>query len=140
MAKARARVKIYEHENQGQETVFKIEEHKQSNITYHQQTAKHSEINQDSDPTEVEIQNVHSSIPRENYVQKFEKINIQRAFGQEPRTNPVEVAIANSERAVENNEIGKMLYQLVKQQSTPFVDIEEFYGNLLQCNYSRSML
>ena len=64
--------------------VFKIEEHKQDNITYHQQTIKHSEINQGSDPTEVGIQNVHSSIPRENYVQKFEKINIQRVFRQEP--------------------------------------------------------
>ena len=64
--------------------VFKIEEHKQDNITYHQQTIKHSEISQGSDPTEVGIQNVHSSIPRENYVQKFEKINIQRVFRQEP--------------------------------------------------------
>ena len=48
---ARANVKIYENENQDQEISFKIEveERKQSNITYHQQTTKHSEINNHSD-------------------------------------------------------------------------------------------
>ena len=49
MAKARARVKIYENKNEDQEMVFKIEENKQDSTTYHQQTAKHSEINQHSD-------------------------------------------------------------------------------------------
>ena len=43
------------------------------------------------------------------------------------------------ERAVEDNEMGKMLCQLVKQQSAPTVDIEEFDGNPLQYTYSRSM-
>ena len=87
------------------------------------------------------MQNVHRSIPRENYNQKFENINIQCAFRQPLRTNPVEFAIANSERerAVEDNEMGKMLCQLVKQQSAPTVDIEEFDGNPLQYTYSRSM-
>ena len=111
MAKARARVKVYEHENQNPEIAFKIEEHKQDNITYHQQATKHSEINQHSNTT-----NVCSSIPRKNYDQKIEKINIQHGFRQAPRTNPVKVAITNSQRAVEDNEMGKMLCQLVKQQ------------------------
>ena len=48
MAKARARVKMYENKNQDQEVAFKIEENKQDNITYHQQT-KQSKINQNSD-------------------------------------------------------------------------------------------
>ena len=112
--------------------VFKIEEHKQDNITYHQQTTKHSKINQHSDPTNVGIQNIYSSISRKNYEQKIEKINIQRAFRQAPRTNLVEVAMENSERAVEDTEMEKMLRQLVKQQSAPTVDIEEIDGNFLQ--------
>ena len=62
MAKTRARVTIYKHKNQVQEMIFKIEEHKQDNITNHQQTTKHSEINQHSDPRNVEIQNIYSSI------------------------------------------------------------------------------
>ena len=45
IAKARERGKIYEHENQDQEMVFKIEEHKQDNITYYQQSTKHRSIN-----------------------------------------------------------------------------------------------
>ena len=116
MAKARARVKMYEHESQIPEIAFKTEEHKQDNITYHQQATKNSEINQHSNPTNTGIQNVCSSIPRKNYDQKIEKINIQRGFRQAPQTNPVEVAITNSQRAVEDNEMGKMLCQLVKQQ------------------------
>ena len=119
--------------------VFKIEEHKQDNIIYHQQTTKHSEINQHSDPINVGIQNVSNSIPRENYDQKFEKINMQRAFRHASRTNPVEVTVTKSERAVEDNEMGKMLCQLVKQQSAPSVDIEQFDGNPLECTYFRSM-
>ena len=134
MAKARARVKIYENKNQGQEMVFKIEENKQDNTTYHKQTAKHSEINQHSDQKNVQIQIVYRSIPWENYDQK-----LQHAFGQEPQTNPVEVAIANSEKAVEDNKMGKMLSQLVKQQSPPSVNTEEFDGNPLQYTYFRSM-
>ena len=43
------------------------------------------------------------------------------------------------ERAVEDNEMGKMLYQLVKQQSAPTVDIEEFDVNSLHYAYFRSM-
>ena len=35
--------------------------------------------------------------------------------------------------------MGKMLYQLVKEQSAPAVDIEEFDGNPLHYNYFRSM-
>ena len=35
--------------------------------------------------------------------------------------------------------MGKMLLQLVKQQSAPTVDIEEFDGNPLQYSYFRSM-
>ena len=35
--------------------------------------------------------------------------------------------------------MAKMLHQLVKQQSTPTVDIEEFDGNPSQCPYFRSM-
>ena len=35
--------------------------------------------------------------------------------------------------------MGKMLCQLVKQESTPTVDIEEFDGNPLQYTYFRSM-
>ena len=138
MEKARARVKIYEHENQDQEMMLKIEEHKQGNITYHQQTTKRKEINQHSDPTNVRIHNVYN-IPRENYDQKFDKTNIRHAFKQTPRINPVEVAITESERAVEESEMGKMLYQLVKEQSAPAVNIEEFDGNPLHYNYFRSM-
>ena len=123
MAKARTRVKIYEHENQDQDMVFKTEEHKQDNITYHQETTKGSEINQYSDPTKVGMQNVYSSIPRKSYDQKFEKINIPHAFRQALRASPVEVAFAYSERAVEDKEMGKMLCQLVKQQSAPAVNI-----------------
>ena len=72
---------------------------------------QNTEINQHSDPTNFGIQKICSSIPQENYDQKFEKINIQHACRQAPQTNPVEVAIANSERAVEDNEMGKMLCQ-----------------------------
>ena len=43
------------------------------------------------------------------------------------------------ERAVEDNEMGKMLYQLVKQHSAPTVDIEEFDVNSLHYAYFRSM-
>ena len=102
---------------------------------------KHNEINQHSDLTNVGIQNVCNSIPRENYDQKSEKTTIQRGFKQTSRTNPAEVAIKNSERerAVEDNEMGKMLYQLVKQQSAPTVDIEEFDVNSLHYAYFRSM-
>ena len=35
--------------------------------------------------------------------------------------------------------MGKMLHQLVEQQSAPPVDIEEFNGNSLQYSYFRSM-
>ena len=71
---------------------------------------------------------------RENYDQK-----LQRAFRQAPLTNPAEVAIVNSEKAVEDYEMGKILCHLVKQQSTPIVDIEEFDGNPLQYTYFRSI-
>ena len=81
IAKARARVKIYEDENHDQEMVLKLKNIYKT-ITYHQQTTKHSEINQHSDPTNVGIQNVHSSIPQENYDQNFDKINIQCGFRQ----------------------------------------------------------
>ena len=85
MEEARARVRIYENENQHQEMAFKMEEHKQDKIIYHQQTTKHSEINQHGDRKNIGIQNVYSSIPRESYDQK-----LQRAFRQAPRTNSVE--------------------------------------------------
>ena len=136
MEKASARVTIYENENQGQDQgmVFKMEEHKQDKIIYHQQTTKHSEINQHGDRKNVGTQNVYSSIPRESYDQR-----LQRVFRQAPRTNPVEPAIASSKKAVEDIEMGKMLLQLVKQQSAPTVDIEEFDGNPLQYSYFRSM-
>ena len=111
-----------------------MEEHKQDKIIYHQQTTKDSEINEHSDRKDVGIQNVYSSIPGENYDQK-----LQRGFRQAPWTNPVEVAIANSEKAVEDNEMGKMLCQLVKQQSASTVDIEEFSGNPSQYFYFRSI-
>ena len=111
-----------------------MEEHKQDKIIYHQQTTKYSEINEHSDWKDVGIQNVYSSIPGENYDQK-----LQRGFRQAPWTNPVEVAIANSEKAVEDNEMGKMLCQLVKQQSASTVDIEEFSGNPSQYFYFRSI-
>ena len=39
----------------------------------------------------------------------------------------------------EDNEIGTMLYQLVKEQSAPSVDIEVFDGNPLHYTYFRSM-
>ena len=39
----------------------------------------------------------------------------------------------------EDNEIGKIMYQLVKEQSTPSVDIEVFDGNPLQYTSFRSM-
>ena len=64
---------------------------------------------------------------------------MQRAFGEAPRTNLLEIAIINSERAMEDNEIGKMLCQLVKQQLARSVDIEQFDGNPLQYTYFRSM-
>ena len=57
----------------------------------------------------VGMQNVDSSIPQENYDSK-----LQRAFRQAPKTNSVEVAIENSEKTVEDNELWKMLCQLVK--------------------------
>ena len=38
-----------------------------------------------------------------------------------------------------DNEIGKMLYQLVKEQSTPSVDMEVFDGNPLHYTYFRSI-
>ena len=79
MTKARARVKIYENENQDQEMAFKMEKHKQDKIIYHQQTTKHSEINQHGDRKNIGIQNVYSSIPRESYDQK-----LQHAFRQAP--------------------------------------------------------
>ena len=46
-------------------------------------------------------------------------------------------AIVNSEKAVEDNEMGKMLCQLVKKQSDPTVDIEESDGSPLQYSYFR---
>ena len=134
MEKTKARVRIYENKNQDEEMTFKMEEYKQDKISYHQQTTKHNEINQHGDRENVGIQNGYSSIPPESYDQK-----LQYAFRQAPRTNPDEVAIANSEKAVEDNEMGKMLCQLVKQQSAPTVDIEEFDGNPLQYSYFRSM-
>ena len=70
MEKASARVTIYENENQGQDQgmVFKMEEHKQGKIIYHQQTTEHSDINQHGDhKKKVGIRNVYSSIPREHY-------------------------------------------------------------------------
>ena len=70
MEKASARVTIYENENQGQDQgmVFKMEEHKQDKIIYHQQTTEHSDINQHGDhKKKVGIRNVYSSIPREHY-------------------------------------------------------------------------
>ena len=47
--------------------------------------------------------------------------------------------MANSGKAVEDNEMGKMLCQLVKQQSAPTVGIEKFDGNPLQYSYFRSI-
>ena len=94
---------------------LKIEEHKQDNITYHQQTTKRNEINQHSDPTNVRIHNVYNSISRENYDQKFDKTNIRHAVNQTPRINPVEVVITESEGPVKENEMGKLLYQLVNK-------------------------
>ena len=111
-----------------------MEEQKQEKIVYHQQITKHSEINQHGDRTNAGVQNVYSSIPRESYDQK-----LQRAFRQAPRTNPAEAAIANSGKAVEDNEMEKMLCQLVKQQSAPTVGIEKFDGNPLQYSYFRSI-
>ena len=56
-----------------------MEEHKQDKIIYHQQTTKHSEINEHSDRKDVGIQNVYGGIPGENYDQK-----LKRAFRQAP--------------------------------------------------------
>ena len=134
MEKVKARVRIYENKNQDQDMTFKMEEHKQDKIIYHQQTTKHNETNQHGDRKNVGKQNDYSSIPRERYDQK-----LQHAFRQAPRTIPDEVAIANSEKAVEDNEMEKMLCQLVKEQSAPTVDVEEFDGNPLQYSYFRSM-
>ena len=113
---------------------LKMKEHKQYKIIYYQQTTKHSEINQHDDRKNVGIQKVYSSILRESYDQK-----LQRAFRQAPRANPGEAAIANSEKAVEDNEMGKMLCQLVKKQSDSTVDIEESHGSPLQYSYFRSI-
>ena len=56
-----------------------------------------------------------------------------------PKQIATAIAIANSEKAVEDNEMGKMLCQLVKKQSDPTVDIEESHGSPLQYSYFRSI-
>ena len=56
-----------------------------------------------------------------------------------PKQTATAIAIANSEKAVEDNEMGKMLCQLVKKQSDPTVDIEESHGSPLQYSYFRSI-
>ena len=54
-------------------------------------------------------------------------------------TNPKEVIDRITKPCKEDNEIGKMLYQLVKEQPTPSVDIEVLDGSPLHYTYFRSM-
>ena len=54
-------------------------------------------------------------------------------------TNPNEVIDRITKPCKEDNEIGKMLYQLVKEQPTPSVDIEVLDGSPLHYTYFRSM-
>ena len=52
--------------------------------------------------------------------------------------NQNEVTDRIIEPCAEDNEIGKMLCQLVKEQSTPIADIEVFDGNPFHYTYLRS--
>ena len=146
MAKAQARVKIYEGENIDQKvslktltmTDIKADESRYPVITKKQ---KHLDQNEKSSAATQS-----QTRPR---VITFSNTNNQQGELQDTQHHLQDqqssITVNQNEvtdriiKPCEDNEIGAMLYQLVKEQSAPSVDIEVFDGNPLHYTYFRSM-
>ena len=147
MAKAQARVKIYEEEDIDQKVPLKtltIADAKACNSRYPVITKKQKYLDQNkksSPATQFQAK------PRFN---RFSTTNNQQGELQNKQhhqqdqqssftENQNEVTGRITKPCEKNSEIGNMLYQLVKEQSAPSIDIEVFDGNPLHYTYFRSV-
>ena len=146
MAKAKARVKIYEGENIDQKVPLKtltMADIKADDSRYPVITKKQKYLDQNEKSSAATQSQTRPRVIR------FSTTNNQQGELQDKQhhlqdqqssitVNPNEVTDRIT-KPCEDNEIGTMLYQLVKEQSAPSVDIEVFDGNPLHYTYFRSM-
>ena len=147
MAKAQARVKIFEEENIDQKVPLKtltVADIKAGDSRYPVITKKQKYLDQNEKPSAA---TQFQARPRFN---RFSTTNNQQGELQDNQhhqqdqqssitENQNEVTDRITEPCEKDSEIGNMLYQLVKEQSAPSIDIEVFDGNPLHYTYFRSM-
>ena len=146
MAKAQARIKIYEGENIDQKVLLKtltMADIKAGDSRYPVITKKQKYLNQS------EKSSAATQLQARPRVNRFSTTNNQQGELQDKQhlQDQQSSIIANQNevtdritKACEDNEIGTMLYQLhYQEQSAPSVDIEVFNGNPLPHTYFRSM-
>ena len=154
MAEVQARVKIYEGENIDQKVPLKtltMTDIKADDSRYPVITKKQKYLDQN------EKSSAATQFQARPKVNRFSKTNNQQGELQDKHHHLTMVKMAMMEdqqssnaanqnevtdritKPCEDNEIGIMLYQLVKEQSAPIVDIEVFDGNPIHYTYFRSM-
>ena len=146
MAKAQARVKIYEGENIDQKVPLKtltMADIKADDSRYPVITKKQKYLDQNEKSSAATQSQTRPRVIR------FSTTNNQQGELQDKQHHLQDqqssITVNQNEvtdritKPCEDNEIGTMLYQLVKEQSAPSVDIEVFDGNPLHYTYFRSM-
>ena len=146
MAKAQARVKIYEGENIDQKVPLKtltMVDIKAGDSRYPVITKKQKHRDQNEKSSMATQFQARPSVDRFSITSTQQRELQDKQHHLQDQQNSI---IANQNEVTdriaepcEDNEIGTMLYQLVKEQSAPSVDIEVFDGNPLNCTYFRSM-
>ena len=147
MAKAQARVKIYEEENIDQKVPLKtltVADIKAGDSRYPVITEKQKYLDQNEKPsaaTQLQARPKFNRFSTTNNQQGELQNNQHHQQDQQSSIteNQKEVTDRITEPCEKDSEIGNMLYQLVKEQSAPSIDIEVFDGNPLRYTYFRSM-
>ena len=146
MAKAQARVKIYEGENIDQkvplETLtmadIKADDSRYPVITKKQKYLDQNEKSSAATQSQTRPRVIRFSTTNNQQGELQDKQHHLQDQQSSITVNQNEVTDKIT-KPCEDNEIGTMLYQLVKEQSAPSVDIEVFDGNPLHYTYFRSM-
>ena len=146
IAKAQARLKIYEGENTDQKVPLKIlimAAIKAGDSRYQVITKKQKYLDQN------EKSSAATQFQARPRVNRFSATNNQQGELQDKQHHlqDHQSSITANQKEVtdritkpcEDNEIGVMLYQLVKEQSAPSVDMEVFDGNPCHYTYFKSL-
>ena len=151
MAKAQARAKIYEEENIDQKVALKtltMADIKAGDSRYPVITKKQKYLDQNeksSAATQFQARPRFNKFSTTNnqQVTAIRELQDNQHHQQDQQSSIIENQNEVTDRITEpcekDSEIGIMLYQLVKEQSTSSIDMQVFDGNSLHYTYFRSM-